>query len=92
MVKRPVSSKASASAAANGQNVSGTTKKSAAAIAAAQKREAQRKQLMEMKRKNKLAMTANSETDNIHIPSTVIVEQSQENAIREKTNDDETNR
>lgn len=36
--------------------------KSAASIAAAQKREAQRKQLLEMKRKQKLAMTTNAST------------------------------
>lgn len=45
-------------------NASGTMKKSASAIAAAQKREAQRKQLLEMKRKNKLAMTTSSNIQN----------------------------
>lgn len=45
-------------------NASGTTKKSAAAIAAAQKRDAQRKQMLEMKRKHKLAMTASANKQN----------------------------
>lgn len=59
LTKRPIQSKASAS---NPQ--ASSPKKSAAAIALAQKREAQRKQFMEMKRKNKLAMaSAGSETD-----------------------------
>lgn len=47
MTKRPIAT-----------NASGAAKKSASAVAAAQKREAQRKQLMEMKRKNKMAMSS----------------------------------
>lgn len=47
MTKRPIAS-----------NASGAAKKSASAIAAAQKREAQRKQFMEMKRKNRMALSS----------------------------------
>lgn len=48
------------------QPASGTKKKSAIAIAVAEKREAQRKQLFEMRRKNKIAMAAavNTTDDN----------------------------
>lgn len=48
-MKRPVAKTAKST---------GSTTTSAAATAAAQKREAARKQLMELKRKNKLAMSA----------------------------------
>ena len=55
------------------------TKKSAAAIAATEKREAQRKQLMEMKRKNKMAMaeTAATTPDSLIEQSKLDTEQSQ---------------
>lgn len=55
LTKRPITSKANPSA-----TQASPAKKSAAAIALAQKREAQRKQFMEMKRKNKLAMATSS--------------------------------
>lgn len=45
----------------------GATKKSAAAIVAAQKREAQRKLLVEMRRKNKLAIASNSANENENV-------------------------
>lgn len=55
MTKRPIASSAS-----------GAAKKSASAIAAAEKREAQRKQFIEMRRKNKMATPteAKQSTDN----------------------------
>lgn len=52
----PISGKANTTTASVGVNASTAATKSAASIAAAQKRETQRKQLMEMKRKQKLAM------------------------------------
>lgn len=72
ITKRPITTKTNASSVINGKSKNTTTAadgannsnfatfasstKSAASTAAAQKREAQRKQLMEMKRKQKLAL------------------------------------
>lgn len=62
MTKRPIAS-----------NAAGAAKKSANAIAAAQKREAQRKQFMEMKRKNKMVLASgeNQSNDGIAIDNGV---------------------
>lgn len=64
-MKRPIATKAGAASAA--QSASGATKKSATAIAAAQKRDAQRKQLLEMRRKNKLAMSGDTTNGDVII-------------------------
>lgn len=58
MTKRPIATSAS-----------GAAKKSASAIAAAEKREAQRKQFMELRRKNKMATPTETQqsADNIAI-------------------------
>lgn len=58
-------------------------KKSATAIAAAEKREAQRKQLMEMRRKHKMAMTSATNPPN----DGIIVDQTLENATNQSNNE-----
>lgn len=59
LTKRPNAVKASAAAPSKAVTANGASlKKSSAATLAAQKREAQRKQLMELKRKNKMAISA----------------------------------
>lgn len=90
LTKRPVAgSKSGASSITTAQSVSGTTKKSATAIAAAQKREAQRKQLAEMRRKNKLAMTAVVHSTN---SENMIVEQVAEDPTCQESIVSETDR
>lgn len=88
--KRPLAgAKSSASSATTtGAQSSGAIKKSVADAkreAVAQKREAQRKQLAEMRRKNKLAMTAANSTDNI------IVDQVIEDVPARQSNNEEIN-
>lgn len=60
LTKRPLVTKGSTSSSTS----SGPAKKSAAATLAAQKREAQRKQFMEMKKKNRMAMNQAQNGDN----------------------------
>lgn len=55
LVKRPIKS------VSNNSNTATKAAKSAAAQLAAEKRDAQRKQLMELKRKNKIAIVSASE-------------------------------
>lgn len=83
------SSKSGASATAQ-PPASGTTKKSAMALATAQKREAQRKQLAEMRRKNKLAMSA-AVDENVTIDQTLKVSTNQSNN-EENSAENETDR
>lgn len=65
LTKRPVT--ASRGGASTQAPASGTTKKSATAIAAAQKRESQRKQLLEMRRQNRMAMASAPNTTNDNV-------------------------
>lgn len=66
LVKRPVKS------VSNSNSAAAKTAKSAAAQLAAEKREAQRKQLMELKRKNKIAIISAAEPQ-----SDVLIEDSE---------------
>lgn len=90
LTKRPVAgAKSGASSITTAQSASGTTKKSTVAIAAAQKREAQRKQLAEMRRKNKLAMTAAVNSTN---SENMIVDQVAEDPMCQESIVSETDR
>lgn len=74
-------------------SATGAAKKSATAIAAAEKREAQRKQLMEIRRKHKMAMTSatNSPNDNLIVDSTPETTANQSNN-EENSGENETDR
>lgn len=99
LTKRPISrtttnttSTTSTAAGKIGEN-GGAAKKSAASIAAAQKREAQRKQLMEMKRKNKMAMASTTDAS-VHDTNVIIqsnnsnISDSQRNGNTSNSGDD----
>lgn len=84
MTKRPTAPKTTA--ATSGASAASTAKKSAAAIAATQKREEQRKKLMEMKRKNKMAIAADS-VDIIcapELPTTILEQRNGKNAVENR--------
>lgn len=83
LTKRPIAS-----------NATGAAKKSASAIAAAQKREAQRKQFMEMKRKNRMALSsgASPSTDNIVLDNGVEIATGPATHQEEGNSDDKADR
>ncbi|XP_031621902.1 uncharacterized protein LOC116339925 isoform X2 [Contarinia nasturtii] len=87
--KRPLTTSLKSGTTSTAQSPSGTTKKSAAALVAAQKREAQRKQLAEMRRKNKLAM-ANIVNDDVIIDTQQVGEASEEPSTQSNSTENST--
>lgn len=88
LTKRPAAVSKSGASSTAPSTASGTTKKSASAIAAAQKREAQRKQLMEMKRKHKMAVSATANPAN---DDGTVVDEISQNQSSQASNNDENN-